>query len=120
MYLKFSVDAPLDELVRSLWPEVPRTNLLYDYENVYEWVWLSLPLLGIRLNISREHGWGEDSSSKAIYVSAFQLERDEHIDALPEGLAERIARTQGCSVHVFSGRANVDEEDGEPVEVLDG
>ena len=118
MYLKFTVAGPLEDIVRAVWPDSPESDLIRDYENVYEWVWLTLPEERLRLNISREHEWGDEAESGRvfpIYVSPFEVEREEFLDAISPDIAERISMTHGCHVEVFDGRQNVDEADVSPI-----
>lgn len=82
-------------------------------------VWLALPGLGIRLNLSRQHEWGEESQVYPIYLSAYRLDREEGIDTIPEEIADRVLRVHGCPVKVFAGSHNVDQPDGAPVCVLE-
>lgn len=89
-----------------------------DYENVYEWVWLKLPEHNLRLNFSREHEWGEESRIYPIYVSAFSLESDEFVDEIPGEIIDIFLQGLKCKIEVYSGRANVDEEDGIPTRIL--
>ena len=120
MYLKFIVAGPLEKIVRAVWPEASEDDMIRDYENVYEWVWLSLPDDGVRLNISREHEWGDDAESgrvSPIYVAPFEIEREAFLDLIPPKIVERISITHCCKVEAFDGRPNVDEEDGVPIKV---
>ena len=117
MYLKFTVDGPLEDLVRSVWPEATEDELIRDYENVYEWVWLKLPAQGLRLNISREHEWGEDVTGTVfpIYVTEFE----DGLKRQGDGIARQIASAHGCPVEVHEGRHNVEKPDGKPVRVIE-
>ena len=112
MYLKFTIDGPLEDIVRAVWPEATADELNRDYENVYEWVWLDLPSQGIRLNISREHEWGEDLTGTVfpIYVSEYEDGLTKQADLI----ARQIASAHGCRVELHEGRHNVEKADGTP------
>ena len=116
MYLKFTIDGPLEDLVRSVWPDATESELIHDYENEYEWVWLKLPAQGIRLNISREHEWGDDATETVfpIYVSEFEKGLTKQINAI----ARQIASVHWCPVEVHEALHNVEESDGTPIRVI--
>lgn len=118
MYLKFTAAGPLKELVKQLWPNVPDSYLTRDYENLYEWVWLTLPEYGLRLNISREHEWGSEKRVYPVYVSAFMMETDTWIEEIPEEIIGVFQQVLDCPILVFGGRENADKEDGMPIKVL--
>ncbi len=118
MYLKFTIDGDLEELVKGIWPNATEDELFRDYENVYEWVWLSLPEYNLRLNISREHEWGEKTQVYPIYVSAFELEKDEFINEIPEEIIQIFCKGINSKLEIFSGRYNVEVKENEPIRVL--
>ena len=117
MYLKFTIGGPLEDLVRSVWPDASEDELIRDYENVYEWVWLTLPERGLRLNISREHEWGEEAEGTVypIYVSEFEQGLGKQVDSI----AQKIATSHKCRVEVHEGRHSVDEADKQPIRVIE-
>lgn len=119
MYLKYTIAGNLEDLVRKVWPHASNDDLIRDYENRYEWVWLRLPNFNIRLNISREHEWGEETKVYPIYVSAFDLVSDEVVDEIPEEVIQILHKGNDCKIEIFSGRYNVEVEDGEPIRVLE-
>lgn len=118
MYLKYTVDGLLEEIVRKQWPEATEDELLRDYENVYEWVWLKLPQFEICLNVSREHEWGKETTVYPIYECAFDMQMRKRIDEVPEEALERIRNAHGCKVEVFSGTPHSDEGDGDPLRTV--
>lgn len=118
MYIKFTVDGPLIDIVRKAFPDAPDDALFRDYENVYEWVWLSLPSEKITLNISREHEWGEETRIYPIYVNAWSLDQTERIDDVPRPLINAFAQAHPCPIELFAGQYNVDLPDGKPIEVI--
>jgi len=117
MYLKFTNGGSLEDLVRSVWPDASEDELIRDYENVYEWVWLTLPELQLRLNISREHEWGEEAEETVypIYISEF----DQGLSDQADSIAQKIAIAHQCRVEVHDGRHNVDKPDKQPVRVIE-
>ena len=120
MYLKLTVGSPLEEFVRAAWPEAEGESLMYDYEDVYEWGWLELPGLGIRLNISREHGEAEEPACEPgpVYVGAFDIDSETYVDELPEQVVERFRAAHSGQMTVHPGRYYVDQPDAEPVRVF--
>lgn len=118
MYLKFTSEGNLEELVKEIWPSATEDELFQDYENVYEWVWLSLPAYNMRLNISREHEWGEETQIYPIYVSAFELENDRFISEIPEEIIQIFSKGMNTQLEIFNGRYNVEAKDDEPIRVI--
>ena len=117
MYLKFTVVGELEEIVKSIFPNSTEEKILRDYENVYEWVWLELPSYDIRLNISREHEWGQEKEAYPIYVSAFQLIEDKHVINIPKNIIEQF-KSVNYKTEVYEGRYDVEKPDGTPIHVL--
>ncbi|MFZ1400608.1 MAG: hypothetical protein WAS33_27150 [Candidatus Promineifilaceae bacterium] len=118
MFLKFTASGPLEEMVKYLWPEISDSCLIRDYENKYEWVWLTLPEYGVRLNISREHEFGREKRVYPVYVSAFRVETDMWIEEIPEEIIGVFRQGLDCPILIFDGRRNVDKEEGTPIKVL--
>ena len=118
MYLKFIVIGELIEIVKLIWPNAKENDLQRDYENKYEWVWLTIPELGICLNISREHEWGKESKTYPIYLNNWQNPYENRIDHIPEDIIERVSKALKCSVEVFSNSNIPGEEDAEPQRVV--
>ena len=56
MYLRIATELDFKELATSLSPDLTEESIGWDYENVYEWMWVELPQFDFVLNISREHG----------------------------------------------------------------
>jgi hypothetical protein len=118
MYLKLRFEGALEDCVRAIWPESLDDDLLHDYENVYEWIWLRLPKHAIRLNISREHGFDDELDDVVpeqvgfVYISAFEIDREQFIDAVPEMVVQQLASKHEGRIEIFSGRCNVDVADG--------
>ena len=119
MYFKFLIDGPLEEISRKAWPEASEDDLFRDYENVYEWVWLSIPEHGLRLNISREHEWGEETQIYPIYVQAFHLKKEDYIDRIPKQVIQKFQRNIETRIEIYNGRVNVDNEGGELDSVIE-
>lgn len=117
MYVKFTVDGPLEEIVRVIWPE-PEYNLVRDYENVYEWVGLEIPNLKMFLNISREHEWGEEKRVYPIYLSAMDQTKKLFIDPIPAEILDRLGSRLKTQVQIFAGRHNVEVPDGTPIRIV--
>ena len=118
MYLRLRFEGALEDSVRAIWPETQGDDLLHDYENVYEWIWLKLPQHAVRLNISREHGFDDELDDVVpdqvgfVYISAFEVEREQLIDAVPEIVVQELASKHEGRIEIFSGRCNVDTPDG--------
>jgi len=108
----------------------------WDYENVYEWMWVELPQFDFVLNISREHGGAGvgddlfdqlagdlDAQRKLIkpgptYINAWTNRNGERVNDLPETLAQFFANQLNVDVVVFDGILNVDGEDREAVRTV--
>ena len=55
MYLRF--ESPLERdraLAKALSSDLDEDSIDYDFENVYEWMYVDLPQLDFSLNVSRE------------------------------------------------------------------
>lgn len=136
MYLRFETDLGLPALAKALHSELTEDDIDYDYENVYEWMYVDLPQIGFSLNISREHGWAdlddevldkyEDEQEKLrelirpgpVYIFGWSRETDSYVDELPGFLPLFVAERLGTAVSAFTRRINVDSSDGEPESVV--
>lgn len=121
MYFKFTVEGDLEDIVRSVWPYASGPDLEYDYENVYEWVWLNLPEQDAHLNISREHKKHDDAVAETvfpIFLSAMEPDRKNFVDELDQAIARRISLVHGCEVEVFDGRYPLSENEETPVTTI--
>ena len=97
----------------------------WDYENVYEWVYLEVPNSKLTLNISRDHG------QHVIDDDVLDGMSDEELRALPQAgktyimreeskwisfdLIKFIAEKTNSAIDVFDEMMNVDKEDGDPL-----
>jgi len=120
MDLKFTLDGPLAEIVKRAFPEAPGDAIEDDYEDTYEWVWLTLADLGMTLNISREHDRGANAHVFPIYVNAWSLDRQTERADMPRAIAERFARAHACAVEIHHRPLSIERPDGEPDEIIDG
>jgi hypothetical protein len=136
MYLKFETRLEFSELARMLCPELTEDKLDWDYENVYEWMYIDLTQLNFSLNVSREHGWGyiddetlnqhqDDQESLnqivnpgAVYVFGWDRNKSDYIDQLPDYLPAFIADRLVVDVSVFNQPINADIPDEQPVTVV--
>ena len=82
-------------------------------------MWLSIAEYGLRLNISREHEWGEETQIYPIYVQAYCLEKDKFIDGIPVQLVQRFQNNIGSKIEIYAGKYIVDIEEGEPIRVIE-
>ncbi len=137
MYLKFMTELDFISLARVLPPEVREEDLDWDYENVYEWMYLDLPLIPFSLNVSREHGLAdvedeEISSSDLqttfpgplakpgpVYVFGWNRQENDYADPLPDSLVTYIADRLGVPVQVYAWRVNVDLPDLGPDKIVE-
>lgn len=122
MYFKFTVGGDLEDIVRSVWPYASGSDLEYDYENVYEWVWLSLPGMEAHLNISREHKKHDDAVASTvfpIYLSAMEPDREKFVAELDQAIAGRISLVHGCKVEIFEGEYPDTENEETPVTTIE-
>ena len=136
MYLKIAIELDFKELATSLSPDLTQESIGWDYENVYEWMWVDLPQYDFVLNISREHGGADvdddlfdqlagdsDAQRKLMkpgptYVNAWTNRNGERVNDLPETLAQFFANQLNVDVVVFDGILNVDGEDGAPARTV--
>ena len=96
----------------------------WDYENVYEWVYLEIPDFKLILNVSRDHG------QHAVDDGILDGMSDEELRDLPQAgktyimreksksispeVIKFIAERINSAIDVFDGVMNVDKEDGDP------
>ena len=128
MYLKSDTQLSFPKLARLLCPGLIEDSLGWDYENVYEWMWLNLPEFDFVLNVSREHGdTGEhDGSNKkrspatagSTYINAWTEPNGDRVDELPDSLFHLIAKRLNVDVAIFVGTLNVDDKDGKPNRIV--
>jgi len=134
MYLRFDTCLEFPELAKRLRSDLTEDSLDWDSENVYEWMYVDLPQLPFSLNVSREHGWAdvddeilgqhENETLKQIvqpgpvYVMGWNRHSDSYVNDLPNDLPTLFADQLEVDVAVFSGRLNVDSDDGEPLMVI--
>lgn len=134
MYLKLSCDLDLPAIGVRLSPDASPDAFDHDSENVYEWMYLSIPGLAFSLNISREHGRADiedellstasEEELRAlvkpgpVYIFGLDRETDTNADKLPDWLPQYIADKLKADVLVYHRRINVDLPDGDPVVVV--
>jgi hypothetical protein len=133
MYLKFECELDLISLGKILVPESTDDSLDWDYENVYEWMYLDFPDLEYSLNVSREHGQADIDDELlddpqfqikpgAIYVHGCSrsnvYHNDYYMDTIPEWVAQYIANCLSVDVLVYGEGINIDLPDKEPIAVM--
>ncbi len=136
MHLRFESRLDFAALARALCVDLTEDSIDYDYENVYEWMYVDLPQIEFSLNVSREHGWADIEDEMLdkyehhkpqlrelvqpglVYVFGWSRETDDYVDDLPDFLPSLVADRLGVDVSVFSRRINVDSSDGEPIAVV--
>lgn len=136
MYLRFETRLDFPSLAKLLCPELADDNIDWDYENVYEWMYVDLPQLAFSLNVSREHGWADmddevldqyqDNAVQLkrvvqpgpVYVFGWDRNRSDYVDTLPDFLSSFIADKLAVVVLVFGRRINASLPDGEPLSVV--
>jgi hypothetical protein len=132
MYLKFATTLPFPDLAQRIAPEQARDSIGWDYENVYEWMWIDLDDLPFALNVSRAHGDDDEPANPTIktanvrkarlpgdtYVTGWNRATDSRVDILPAWLPQYLASRLQVSVLVFAGCMNVDVPDLEPLSVI--
>ena len=135
MYLRLDKDIELIELGKRLLPEANEESFCWDYENVYEWMYVDLPSYGFSLNISRDHGMSDiddelldkyqdyEEALKGIvtpgpiYIFGWYKARDTYVDELPESLIVKICKRLNSDIALYEGRINVEFPDAEPVSI---
>lgn len=136
MYLRFHTRLKFPELAQGLCTELTEEAIDWDYENIYEWMYVNLPQLDFSLNLSREHGWAEVDDAildrygadpekleeivepGPVYVFGWNRETSSYVDELPGFLPSFVADRLSVDVSLFSGRLNVDTPDANPVMVV--
>jgi hypothetical protein len=121
MYLKTKTDISLVELSKLLDPNASAESLSYDYENVYEWVYLYLKKFDLTLNISRDHGeWreNEDVILGPTYFCAHSEEAQSLLNESNHFIAQWIANKLGMDIAIHSGVYNVDQPESECLKTL--
>ena len=117
-----------------LWALTDTDSFDHDSENVYEWMYVSIPGLSFSLNISREHGWADiddelESSATEdelkslvkpgpVYIFGWDRDTDDYSESLPDWLPQYIADKLESDVLVYHRRINVELPDGKPVLVV--
>jgi hypothetical protein len=132
MYLKFATTLPFSDLAQLIAPDQARDSIGWDYENVYEWMWVDLGDLPFALNVSRAHGFDDEPANPSlttanalksrqpgdIYVTGWNRAKESRVDILPAWLPQYLASRLQVSVLVFAGCMNVDVPDPEPLSVI--
>ena len=130
MYLKLNQNIKLIELGELLLPNSTEESLDWDYENVYEWMYVDIPNYKFSLNISRDHGMSDieddDLSEEElnrivkpgpIYIFGWDRKKDKYINDLPETLIKYISEKVNYELILYPGRSNVDKEDPKPIKI---
>ncbi len=102
LHLKFIIDGSLVEIVQKAWPNLDEDLMAWDYENRYEWAWVALPEHDIRLNISREHEWGEEPHSYPLFIAPFKIDADIPHGVIPGIIVQHLVDSFGCDAEVFA------------------
>lgn len=136
MYLKLNSKLELKALGLLLVPGSAEEAFNWDYENVYEWMYVDIPDFDFSLNVSREHGLAdiddnlldeiearnEDVSQYLkpgpTYIFGWNSKSDAYVEELPDTLIQLIANRLNMEVVVFNKTINVDEADPEPFAVV--
>ena len=126
MYLRVSTKLKFPDLAQLLNPDLTEDSLGWDYENVYEWMWVDLPQFNFVLNVSREHGGadvddelydqlaGDPDAQRRLmtpgptYINAWTKVNGERVNDLPESLAQFLAKQLNVDVDVFGNRCTSD------------
>ena len=126
MYLRVSTKLKFPDLAQLLNPDLTEDSLGWDYENVYEWMWVDLPQFDFVLNVSREHGGadvddelydqlaGDPDAQRRLmtpgptYINAWTKVNGERVNDLPESLAQFLAKQLNVDVDVFGNRCTSD------------
>ncbi len=119
MYLRIEINGDLDELMQKVWPNKNNEELYRDYENVYEWVWVSLPDYSIWLNVSREHKWGEEKENYPTYVAGYSSDQEgsQRVEVISPEVSSHIAQALGCNVFAHAGNYYIGKPEGELLNV---
>lgn len=133
MYARFHHLHEFPQLGSLLSPGTPERDLDCDVENVYQWMYVTLPQFKATLNISRDHGWSaipdeiecqysvDDPRLLALvhpgptYATSCGRNRQSEPDLPWHDVAQYIADCVGVSVDLISGSLNVDEVDPKPM-----
>jgi len=136
MYLRFDTQLEFPQLANLLRPGIAEDSLVWDYENVYEWMYIDLPTIEFSLNVSREHGladvaddildqieegseeWKRIVQCGPTYVMGWDRSTDQYVYELPNDVPALFANRIAVEIAVFSGRLNIDAEDGDPMRLV--
>ncbi len=136
MYARFHHDRTFPQLGSLLSPRTPECDLDCDVENVYQWMYISLPQFDATLNISRDHGWSkipdeiecqyavDDPRLLALvhpgptYATSCGHDRQSEPDLAWHEISQYIADCVGVSVDLISGTLNADAEDPAPIAIF--
>ena len=129
MYLKLNKNIKLIELGNLLLPNSTENSLDWDYENVYEWMYVDIPNYKFSLNISRDHGmsdiddnFDEEELNKSvkpgpIYIFGWDRKKGKYINDIPDSLIEYISEKVDNEIVVYPGRVNMDNDDPKPIKI---
>ena len=124
MYLKLDKKIPPIKVAQMLDTELSEDEVNYDYENVYEWVYLNPPGYDCTLNISRDHGQSEIDDDLLDEMTEDQILSlpeagetyitSERPSIIPNELIRYIAEKTESKIKVFKSRLNIEGDDGVP------
>ena len=114
MYLRIEINGELFDLMQKVWPNKDESKLYHDCENVYEWVWVSLPEYKIWLNVSREHEQGKEQQNYPTYIRSFDSDAvfSKRVERIPSEVPAIISKALQCKVVVHEGNHIIDRPEG--------
>ena len=116
MYLKFETNMSFVDIAQSICPTLSEDQLMWDYENRYEWMNMFFEQFNITLNFSREHGqFFEGRSPGSTYICCDGVEIEQsNFDKYYHQVAKIVSEKLSTVVQIYSGNHSYEEEEGQP------
>ncbi len=134
MHIKLYWGADLISLGKALVPEASVDSFEWDYENVYEWMYVQISTLDYSLNVSRKHGQADIDDKLLenadpqelnglvkpgeVSIIGWDRIRDYRVENLPEWLPQSIANHLCVEVQCFDQQLNIEQPAQEPIAVV--
>ena len=131
MYLKLADKICPRKVASVLRPDISEAAIEWDYENVYEWVYVDFPGLSFSLDVTRDHGQSVVDDDKLdlltdeelenlpsigpTYIFGFDRTVDAYVNEINEDLVQQVSDALQVGITVYPGRINMGKRDPEPL-----
>ena len=130
MYLKLADKLCPREVARMLCPGISDEDIEWDYENVYEWVYVDLPGLPFLLDVNRDHGQSavDDDRLDSLtneelanlpsigptYITGIDRDRKAIIREIAEEVIQQLSDKLMTEITVYLGGIDMSVSETEP------